>query len=372
MTRCFEPAADSIFFGPAPADRLARPEEIGVHSAAASDFPAKREFDRALTPNHAVSADSSACLHLAVAGLSPGELEVLKSILLVLEERTARPWRLIGEGRADLYLHTRAAGVEVRESELVGLIVREGEPPASSDAIALHAPFRVMSVLDALNDANDRLVQRRHPSVDSEASLSHPADDGKALAAALARLVERRFEQNLRVRIVGFGALYLCPSARVYCVDFAHDRLCAALEEHRFVMTTLAQGSPELATQLTHSRPIDEVLWRIGLLTAWERTDLGTLRFRLRRWPDLARLPHRPDHIQMCATLAARPVTRAHLIESTGLGSGEVTHFLHACELCGLTQVEVDTAEPAVRTAPATPANGLGGLFDRLRRHLGF
>jgi hypothetical protein len=348
-----------------------------VHSAAASEFPVRREFESRAMPAAPVESSAiepGAVLHLAVAGLAAAELDVLKAILVLLEERSARPWRLVDDGPADLYLHTRSAGIDARRGALVGLIVREGEPAPTPDVIVLSAPFRVMAVLDVLEDARDRLAQRHHAELEADASLAHPADDGKALAAALVRLVERRFEQNVRVRVVGFGALYLCPSARVYCLDFARDRLCAALEEHRFVMTTLAPGSSELAAQLSQSRPIDEVLWRIGLLTAWERDGVQTLRFRLRRWPDLARLPHRPEFIQLCAMLAARPMTRAELVANTGMPEGDVTHFLHACELCGLTQSEADPADRAAVAPPAVVAagGGLGGLFDRLRRRLGF
>jgi hypothetical protein len=366
---CSESAAQAFLLGPVSADPRVLREVIGVQIMAASEFPGRREFETAATPVAAPGTATSA-LRLAVSGLNAAERDMLVSILRVLEQRSARPWRLCQDSTADLYLHTRAASVEPCQSEIVGLLVREGEAAANPDAIALHVPFRVMSVLDVLDEAAERLLRRRVPPVPTEATHAHAADDDKALASALARIVERRLEQNLRIRIVGFGALYICPSARVYCIDFGHDRLRAALEEHRYVMTTLAQAAPELVAQLPNARPIDEVLWQVGLLTAWERPGLDALRFRMRRWPDLARLPHRADHIALCATLAARASTRAELATATGASAADVTHFLHACELCGLIQSEPDTLPP--KTLAMTAPNGLGGLFDRLRRRLGF
>lgn len=343
-----------------------------MQTTAASEYPVRREFDPTLAPAAGPDAVASV-LSLGVSGLDASELDMLGSILRVLEQRTTRPWRLCAGPEADLFLHTRDGGIGPHRGEIVGLIVRDGEAPAPQDTIALQAPFRVMSVLDVLNDAYDRLIQRRHP----RSAIKPPvkpspiaSDDGKSLASALARIVERRLEQNLRIRIVGFGTLYLCPNSRVHCIDFPRDRLRAALDEHRFVVTTLAQGSPELAAQLAQARPIDEVLWSIGLAAAWERSGLDGLRFKLRRWPDLARLPHRAEHIALCATLAARACTRAELAAATGTPATEVTHFLHACELCGLTQSEPDASDRPVAIAAAP--NGLGGLFDRLRRRLGF
>jgi hypothetical protein len=254
---------------------------------------------------------------------------------------------------------------------VVGLLLREGDAPFIPDQLAITLPLRVMSVFDALSAAQDRLCQHRLSEPVPSDTSQHATDDGKALASALARLAERRLEQKLRIRIVGHGTLYLCPSERLYCVDFPRERLGAALDQHRYVITALLHDSQELTAQLPFAGPIDEVLWRIGLLTVWERTDKERLRFRLRRWPDLARLPHRAEHIQMCALLAARPMGLTDLAAAAGASLSEATHLLHACELCGLLQpVEPDDVAPS--PAATVPAHGLGGLFNRLRRKLGF
>lgn len=319
------------------------------------------------------AARSADALRLSVAGLSAAELDILQSILAVLEDRTERRWRLCDEPQADLYLHTREASLPTRGGEVTGLILHEGEAAGGPDQLSLILPLRVMSVLDTLNAAQDRLNQRSHAPPPVDDALVHPADDGRSLASALARLAARRIEQNLRARIVGHGTLYLCPIRRVYCADFPYEGLSAALEQHRYVMTALAHDATELAAQLPYARPIDEVMWRIGLLTAWERADKDRFRFQLRRWPDLARLPHRAEHIQLCAMLAARPQSVDELVAATGMAPNDATHLMHACDACGLLQgVEVDAAAQSTPSPAPVAPSGLGGLFERLRRRLGF
>lgn len=345
-----------------------------MHSTAVPEFPSRDESVLAHVGARAPGdsrGEHPNALHLAVSGLSAAEIGVLQSILAVLEDRTDRPWRLSDEASADLHLHTREAGLGATLGIVTGVILREGDVPAPPDQVSITLPLRVMSVMDALNAAQDRLNRRRHAEPAADEALVLHADDGKALAAALARLTQRRSEQDVRVRIVGHGTLFLCPIQRIYCIDFPRERLCAALEQHRYVITTLAHDTPELAAQLPFARPIDEVLWRVGLLTPWGRDHEQPPRFGLRRWPDLARLPHRAEHIQLCAALAAQPRSVDELVAMSGLGRSDVMHWLHACELCGLLQAS--SAEENPSRAPTPPAaSGLGGLFDRLRRKLGF
>jgi hypothetical protein len=316
------------------------------------------------------AASEGAALRLVVDGLEPDERDVLAAILHILEERCARRWQLCDRAPADLQLHTRAA-LRDHRAGVTGLILREGETAGSGDSLDLTMPLRVMAVLDVLNAAGDRLSHRRILS-EQQAPATPAAgveDDGKSLATALGRLIERKPDQALRVRIVGHGTLYVSWRQRRFCSDFARDKLKPALEQHSFVLTTIASDSPELEQQMQQARPIDELLWSIGLSTGGEPPALCSARFRLQRWPDLARLPHKPMHIQACAALAARAMSADELAAAVGVSRRDACHFLHACELCGLTQ----TLPADTQAAPSVlPASGrFTGLFDRLRRSLG-
>ncbi len=135
------------------------------------------------------------------------------------------------------------------------------------------------------------------------------------------------------------------------------------------MITTLPARSPEMQAQLAQGLPIQDVLWAVGLATMWEHTDIGHTRFRLRRWPDLARLPHRPEHIQACAVLAAQAMDLDALARRCGLDRNEAGHLIHACHLCGLIETVNEPAPPAVES-PETGSR-LGGLFNRLRKRFG-
>jgi hypothetical protein len=324
---------------------------------------------------------SQPALRLKVSGLSIDERGVLLSILQVLEHRTERRWQLSDAAAPDLLLRVRGDGPDDAHAALRGTILREGEASADPDTLALQLPLRVMSVLDVLDAAHDRLRQREARVATDAAPTARPAavpggepietEDGKALASALARLIDRRLDQTLRVRILGHGTLYLCPSSRAFCIDFAAHELLPALQQHRFVLTTISPDSDELRQQAPLARPIDEALWSIGMAAAWEQQPDAGARFRLRRWPDLARLPHRASHIQACAALATRALGFDELRRACAMGTAELGHFLHACTLCGLLEVthESTAFPPPVDAAPRGGA--LSGLFDRLRRRLG-
>lgn len=305
---------------------------------------------------------NTAPLCIAVHGLSVEERRMLGAILQVRAERTERRWLLSDEAAADLALYTREVAGTPGEAELRGLILREDETPAA-DVLALFLPLRVMGVLDLLNAAHDRLRQRR---LAQEAELADR--DDRTLAAALARLVEHRHDQTVRVRILGHGTLYLCTRIQRFWSDLPRERLTVALREHRFVLTTLAPNASEFTEHLNSARPLDEVLWAIGLIATSALADNASSRFRLRRWPDFTRLPYRAEYLQACALLAARALNIDELAERTHLAHIDTMHFIHACLLCDFLEV----ARDAVPMVPleSQPIR-LGGLFDRLRRHLG-
>lgn len=330
----------------------------GLGSDSSSD---RGSGHRAARAGAEIDTRVNAPLRLVVHGLSAEDCGVLAAILQVLADRTERHWTL-GDGPADLALCTRAAVEAPAQAELHGLILREGEN-ADADALVLSLPLRVMGVLDLLNAADDRLRQRR-----LESAGAHADHDGRMLAAALARLVERRHEQTVRVRILGHGTLYLCMRTHRFWSDLPPDRLATTLREHRFVLTTLAPSSPEFVERLATARPLDEALWAIGLIAVSEHVEAPGVRFRLRRWPDFTRLPHRAEHLQACALLAARALDIDELAAGTDLGRADAAHLVHACLLCDLVEIQRDSV---VSEPPLARPAGFGGLFNRLRRHLG-
>ncbi|MBB5206917.1 hypothetical protein [Chiayiivirga flava] len=314
-------------------------------------------------------AEAMPPLRLALHGLTDDEISILDAILRVLGERTARRWVLADGRDGDLLLTTRDAPPGRHGAPLTALLLRDDERPAVPDELVLQAPLRVMAVLDLLNAAHDRLRQPAAPTPGGEQARIE-VDDGRSLAAALSRLVERRPEQALRVRIVGHGTLYLCLKARIYHCDFPRERFVDALNEHRFVVTMIPSSAAELVVRLDSARALDEALWQIGLITAADGVSHAGRAYRLTRWPDFARLPHRPEFLRLCAAMSRTHRSVDALVALGGLQRGEVEHLLHACALCGYLDVAPQAAElasPHPASAPASRA----GLFDRLRKRFG-
>lgn len=317
---------------------------------------------------------AAASLRLALCGASEEERSVLAAILHVLSGRTARHWTLCDDTCApDLRLATRASAAT--NDVLTALLLHEDEHAAAPEELALQAPLRVMAVLELLNAADDRLRQAAlTQAVAEEPAHAHVhLDDGRSLAAALARLLEHRPDPTLRVRIVGHGTLYLCLKTHIHHCDFPVEHLAEALNEHRFVMTMLPAAAAELVVLRDSARPADEVLWQIGLVTPPGDGFPDTQAYRLKRWPDFARLTHRPEYIRLCAAMSRAPRRVATLAERSGLVRSEVEHVLHACKLCGWLDSTDASATPAAAVQAVAPraASPLSGLFDRLRRRFG-
>lgn len=305
-------------------------------------------------------------LRLLADGLDAGEQSSLQAILDVLARKLSRQWVAVEGSDADLYLHTRGARRNGIRSSLTALLVRDDDAQPTADALWMPVPLRVMAVLDLLQGSHDRLgLATEEVAPTSEPSAAH---DDKGLAFSLARILVGAVEHSLRVRILGFGTLYVCPARASYLADFEASRMQQALEAKRFVLTAISPGSIELSETDKQAHPLEELMWAIGLMTPRERARHGNHRVRLRQWPDFANLPHDPRHLQACAALSTTPMDLPEIVATTGLSELQADRFLHACELCGLVE-SVPDATPAPVRQPAA-GTSFGGLFDRLWRRL--
>lgn len=312
-------------------------------------------------------------LRLLADGLPASEQVCLKAILDVLSSKLPRRWVVVEGADADLYVHTRGTRRSDVRAGVTALLVHEDEPQAKADELWTPVPLRVMAMLDLLHGANARLlkaqVQRdaEPPQAARNAATEPAANDEKTLASSLARLLDGTVEHCMRVRVLGFGTLYVNPAAGTYHTDFGVDRVGEALEAKRFILTAISPDSSELAGNGLQAQPLDGLLWPIGLATVRETRPSRAQ--RLRSWPDFARLPHEPRHLQACALLSTTPMTLPELAAASGMGEAMTERFLHACQLCGLLETVAD-APPAPAPQAAAASSSLGGLFDRLWRRL--
>lgn len=124
------------------------------------------------------------------------------------------------------------------------------------------------------------------------------------------------------------------------------------------------------ARHVGHQKPLDPLLWRIGLhmppREAMPWAGPGS-RVRLRRWPDFGHLgAHRP-HFAIAAHMSRSAWAADELAHASGQDLADVHAFLNACGLCGLIEIE-HGAPPA---PPPEPPQRVSGLFRRLRDALG-
>jgi hypothetical protein len=124
------------------------------------------------------------------------------------------------------------------------------------------------------------------------------------------------------------------------------------------------------ARHVGHQKPLDPLLWRIGLhmppRAAMPWAGPG-IRVRLRRWPDFGHLgAHRP-HFAIAAHMSRSAWAADELAHASGQDLADVHAFLNACGLCGLIEIE-HGAPPA---PPPEPPQRVSGLFRRLRDALG-
>ena len=311
-------------------------------------------------------------LRLLADGLPASERVCLKAILDVLASKLPRRWVVVEGADADLYVHARGARRSDVRAGVTALLVHEDEPQAKADELWAPVPLRVMAMLDLLNGANARLLQAQAPCDAEPAPARDVADqpaanDEKTLASSLARLLDGSVEHCLRVRVLGFGTLYVNQAARTYHTDFDGARTAEALEAKRFILTAISPDSSELAGNGLQAHPLDELLWPIGLATVRETRPVRAQ--RLRSWPDFAHLPHDPRHLQACALLSTTPMAAPELAAASGMGEAMTERFLHACQLCGLLETVAD-APPAPLPEAGASSSSLGGLFDRLWRRL--
>lgn len=127
------------------------------------------------------------------------------------------------------------------------------------------------------------------------------------------------------------------------------------------------------ARHVGHQKPLDPLLWRIGLHMP-ERDAMpwsGDRPVRLRRWPDFGHLgAHRP-HIAIAEHMSRAPWRAADLARASGQSIADVRAFFNACGLCGLLEMLADDTEPPLPPASTGPEPGVSRLLRRLRDALG-
>ena len=101
---------------------------------------------------------------------------------------------------------------------------------------------------------------------------------------------------------------------------------------------------------LVAGRYIEPLLWRVGTGSfadiMFKRVD-PTLRYKLRRWPDLSSMPHTTNQLRMMKMLANAQLTPAELVAVADVPERDAVVLLSTFALMSLLDVVKDPAAAA-------------------------
>ncbi|MBN8726716.1 MAG: hypothetical protein J0H15_03310 [Xanthomonadales bacterium] len=304
-------------------------------------------------------------LRIYATGLPPDSLRVFHSMLKVIEGRSLAAWRPGAMAQADVLLaHAGADPVLLDEWDRTGkpvLMVVDERAPWLPARFVLRLPFRVMQLLSLLDEVAAFLAA-------PPAAIPMARQSRWAAAESLRALMARGGESGWQVATGSDGHQLWIGATHAAALPEALIALRAgALQPGAFARSDASPPVGAIALAVA------DVAWFIGLngpaeLAPWLQAE-GI--YRLRRWPDLARLGADEALIELCACAAARERTSGQLAASAGVPAEAAQRFLVAASLAGLLASASREQEPARPVAAeAVPASGWSRLIGDLRRHL--
>ncbi|HEY5761122.1 MAG TPA: hypothetical protein VIU34_35110 [Steroidobacter sp.] len=315
----------------------------------------------------------------------------MKSMLQLVEGKTAATWTYVEEAAADLAIcepDSTLARAVIRQATQRGRprcvsLVRQGvTPPEDSETVA--APLRVsdfISMLDATLAAQGVDTSLTTQQLVAAAQAEAVAQNEGFLLAHVLRDIVAKDSQRTHLIKRGNVLVYVQP---------AQATVLANRDLSPELISELAQTSGGL--EVTELRP-DEALPAEGELRRhslqyllWNCGQLGTTtdllpwlprmaRFRLHRWPDFGRLGHKSWQVRLTSILINNAYTLQQMTNLAAQPVANIRGFLNACSLCGLltheslaTELIVESAQAA--TPAAKPTGRWSGILRSIRNAL--
>ena len=183
------------------------------------------------------------------------------------------------------------------------------------------------------------------------------------------------------IRCAGIPAICVVPAEKIYYtlapLQSIDEAFAASPTPMRVTTARSAQqGRIEAECGTAPGAPLQHLFWLASLRCAGagEVARHEGAAFRLRRWPDLAALPHERHHVPWCGLLARRPLTLAALATATGYEPSVAAAFLAACDELGILERSVATAEAdaGARAPESGKAHERKTIFRSFLNRLGF
>ncbi|WP_293860196.1 hypothetical protein [Steroidobacter sp.] len=335
-------------------------------------------------------------LTLTTIGLSIRDEMRVKSMLQLVEGKTAATWTYVDEAGADLAIcepESTLAQAVSRQATQRGRprcvsLVRQGAQPME-DTPAVFAPLRVsdfISMLDATLAAQgvdtSLNTQQLMAAAHAEAATQN---EGFLLAHALRDIAAKNSQHTFRL-VRGNVSIYVLPAqASVFASEDLSPELLTELAQVStgFEVTELGNDAMPASESGFRRHSLQYVLWNCGLLGT--TTDLlpwlpRMARFRLQRWPDFGRLGHKTWQVRLTSILINNAYTPQQMTSLVQQPIANIRGFLNGCELCGLLThealaddtSEADEPETAAAVTPAESKAGSrwSGLLRSIRNAL--
>lgn len=317
-------------------------------------------------------------LTLTTIGLSIRDEMRVKSMLQLVEGKTAATWSYSEETGADLAIcepDSALARAVIRQSTQRGRprcvsLVRQGAT-APGDTQTVYAPLRVSDFISLLDET--RATPGVDPSLTTQqlVAAAHAEaaaqNEGFVLAHALRDIVAKG---DRRTHLITRGniSIYVQPAqATVLATKDLSPALISELAQAsdglQSIELSAGETLPDESELRRHS--LQYLLWNCGLLGP--TSDVlpwlpRVARFRLQRWPDFGRLGHQTWQVRLTSILMNNAYTPQQM---TGIASQPIANirgFLNACALCGLLSHEALApeleSEPEHAELPATKPTG--------------
>lgn len=313
-------------------------------------------------------------LTLTTVGLSVRDELRVKSLLQLVDGKTAARWSYVDELEVDLAIcepDSVLAQATIRQTARNGgprwvALLRQGAR-LLPDTPCVYAPLSasdLISILDA-TQARDDVASRQTGSPAEPQPESGVGPGGNwLLAHTLHDIAENGANHAHRVDVGGVTLLLTPSHDRVLASEHLTPASIAALGRSTAGIDVQYLGESDGAAEAAYRRySLKYLLWHVG--SSGSTTALlpwlpRAARFRLTRWPDFGKVGHVSWQVRLSAQLIRNAHSLQHMAALVARPISEVRAYVNACGMCGILEHEpldeADVPAPVANAGVSPPA----------------
>jgi len=151
-----------------------------------------------------------------------------------------------------------------------------------------------------------------------------------------------------------------------------HKILCSAYAEHvEQKVVELEALRTAISTENLQAYPFDTLLWVAALHASRGQLLIGLTyeqRFKLKRWPNFAYLPHQSIHMNLTAFMVKNPATINTITQKTYVPIMNIVNFINACHAINILEItpQIEQSPVAHKTISAPKRHLLQSILQKL------